>query len=289
LRAIREGDADQRAEARQRPDQRLQPLGSGSDFTPFLQHLGIASLNLGFGGEDDGGIYHSIYDDFYWYTHFSDTSFVYGRALAQTVGTAVLRLADAEVLPLDFTALADNIGKYAGEVKKLLADRQDAAREVNLQLDEGVYPATNNLRDPTTPPAREALPPFLNFAPLDNALEALKRSASRYDSAFAAAAEGDGAGYGRAAAAGLNTRLVESERRLTSDAGLPKRSWFTHLIYAPGFYTGYGVKTLPGVREAIEQKDWALAQQEIERVAAVLLSESQLIGASADQLVAAAK
>ncbi len=289
LQAIRSGSAEQRTEARERPDQRLEPLGSGSDFTPFLQHLGIASLNLGYGGQDDGGIYHSIYDDFYWYTHFSDTSFVYGRALAQTVGTAVLRLADAEVLPLDFTALADNIGKYATEVKKLLADRQEAVREVNRELDEGVFPATNNVRDPTTPPARETPPPFLNFAPIDNALEALKLSASRYDSAFAAAGAGEGAGYGRAAAEGLNGRLVESERRLTSDAGLPKRSWFTHLIYAPGFYTGYGVKTLPGVREAIEQKDWQLAQGEIERVAAVLLDESQLIGASADQLFTAAK
>ncbi len=289
LQSIRNGDTDERAEARQRPDQRLDPLGSGSDFTPFLQHLGIASLNLGFGGEDDGGIYHSIYDDFYWYTHFSDTSFVYGRALAQTVGTAVMRLADAEVLPLDFTALADNIGKYAGEVKKLLADRQAAVKELNRELDEGVYPATNNLRDPTTPPARETPPPFLNFAPLDNALEALRQSAGRYDSAFGAAGAGEGSGFGKAAAAGLNASLVESERRLTNDAGLPKRSWFTHLIYAPGFYTGYGVKTLPGVREAIEQKDWQLAQQEIERVAAVLLNESQLIGSAADRLQAAGR
>ncbi len=289
LRSIRDGDAEERAEARQRPDQRLAPLGSGSDFTPFLQHLGIASLDLGFGGEDDGGIYHSIYDDFYWYTHFSDTSFVYGRALAQTVGTAILRLADAEVLPLDFTALADNIGKYTTEVKKLLADRQEAVREVNRELDEGVFPATNNARDPIAPPARETPPPFLNFAPLENALQALSQSASRYDSAFAEVGAGDGAGYARAAADGLNARLVDSERRLTSEAGLPKRSWFTHLIYAPGFYTGYGVKTLPGVREAIEQKDWQLAQEQIDRVAAVLVDESQLIGAAAEQLLKAAK
>jgi N-acetylated-alpha-linked acidic dipeptidase len=289
LQAIRTGDAEERGEARTRGDRRLDPLGSGSDFTPFLQHLGIASLNLGFGGEDGGGIYHSIYDDFYWYTHFSDTSFVYGRALAQTVGTAVLRLADAEVLPLDFTALADNVGKYAGEVKKLLADRQDAARETNRMLDEGVYPATNNVRDPSTPPAREELPPYLNFAPIDNALDSLRRTAARYDSAFSALAAGGGEGYARAASAGLNARLVESERRLTNPAGLPSRSWFTHLIYAPGFYTGYGVKTLPGVREAIEQKQWALAQGEIERVAGVLAGEADLIAGATAQLSGAAR
>ena len=289
LAAIRFGTPELRTEARQRSDQRLEPLGSGSDFTPFLQHVGIASLNLGYGGEDDGGIYHSIYDDFYWYTHFSDTSFVYGRALAQTVGTAVLRLAGAELLPLDFTALADNVGKYADEVKKLLADAQDAARERNLQLDEGVYPATNNVRAPYSAPPREEVPPHLNFAPLENALDSLKLSAARYDSAFAAAGTGEGTGYGRAAADGLNARLLESERRLTSPEGLPNRSWFTHLIYAPGFYTGYGVKTLPGVREAIEQKQWVLAQEQIGRVAAVLLDEATLIGASAEQLVRVGK
>lgn len=289
LAAIRFGTPEQRSEARQRPDRRLEPLGSGSDFTPFLQHLGIASLNLGFGGADDGGIYHSIYDDFYWYTHFADTSFVYGRALAQTVGTTVLRLADAELLPLDFIALADNIGKYTDEVRKLLSDRQDSVRERNRELDEGVFPATHNVRAPYSAPPREEVPPYLNFAPLQNALDSLRQSAARYDSAFVTAGTGEGTGYGRAAAAGLNARLLESERRLTSPDGLPDRSWFTHLIYAPGFYTGYGVKTLPGVREAIEQKRWRLAQEQIARVAAVLIDEATLIASAADQLVEVAR
>ncbi len=217
------------------------------------------------------------------------TSFVYGRALAQTVGTAVMRLADAEVLPLEFTALADNIGKYVGEVKKLLADRQDTAREVNRELDEGVFPATNNVRNPSSPPERQELPPYLNFAPLDNALDSLKRSASRYDSAFVSSGREGGAGYARAATDGLNGRLIESERRLTHPAGLPHRNWFIHLIYAPGFYTGYGVKTLPGVREAIEQKNWQLAEAEIGRVAAVLTDEAALIASSAEQLARTAR
>jgi len=268
---------------------RLDPLGSGSDWSAFLQHLGVASLNLGFGGEDDGGIYHSIYDDFYWFTHFSDTSFVYGKALAQTVGTTVIRLADAELLPLDFTGLAENIGVWSDEVQKLLADRRTAIQERNRQLDEGVFSATSDPRRPTVAPPRDVEPPFLNFAPLMNAMDSLKRSAARYDSAFTRAGTGDGAGYLRAANAGLNTRLLQSERRLMHPEGLPSRPWYRHLIYAPGFYTGYGVKTLPGVREAIEQKDYRLTESEIDRLAGVLRQEAALIGEAAAELSAAVR
>jgi N-acetylated-alpha-linked acidic dipeptidase len=283
LQTIRYGDDDARASARGSV-LRLDPLGSGSDWSAFLQHLGIASLNLGFGGEDDGGIYHSIYDDFYWYTHFSDTSFVYGKALAQTVGTTVMRLAGAELLPLHFTGLAENVGTYSDEVQKLLTSRRKEIEERNRQLDEGVFTATSDPRRPTTAPRRDSVPPFLNFAPLMNAMDSLKRSAARYDSAFTAAGSGDGAGYLKAAGAGINTRLLQSERRLMHPEGLPNRPWYRHLIYAPGFYTGYGVKTLPGVREAIEQKDYRLAEREIDRLAGVLRDEAKLISESASQL-----
>src|SRR5207247_1609800 len=178
LRAIADASsADGRQEARQRADLRIGALGSGSDYTPFLQHVGVASLNLGFGGEDGGGIYHSIYDDFKWYTTFDDTAFVYGRALAQTVGTAVMRLADAEVLPYEFTGLAETVGRYVKEVEKLLKDKQDEVRERNRQLDEGVFAATADPRERFVPPAREEIPPFLNFAPLDNTLDVLTRAA----------------------------------------------------------------------------------------------------------------
>jgi N-acetylated-alpha-linked acidic dipeptidase len=288
LSTIRYGDDDARASARQSV-LRLDPLGSGSDWSAFLQHLGVASLNLGYGGEDDGGIYHSIYDDFYWYTHFSDTNFVYGKALAQTVGTTVMRLADAELLPLDFKGLAENVGSYSAEVQKLVTDRRKAIEERNRQLDEGVFSATSDPRRPTVAPPRDSVPPFLNFAPLMNAMDSLKRSAARYDSAFAAAGEGDGAGYLKAAGAGLNTKLLQSERRLMHPEGLPSRPWYKHLIYAPGFYTGYGVKTLPGVREAIEQKDYQLAETEIDRLAGVLRDEAKLIGEAAGALSAAAR
>lgn len=283
LSTIRYGNDEAKAAARQSV-LRLDPLGSGSDWSAFLQHLGVASLNLGYGGEDDGGIYHSIYDDFYWYTHFSDTSFVYGKALAQTVGTAVMRLAGAELLPLEFKGLAENLGTYSDEVQKLVTNRRKEIEERNRQLDEGVFTATSDPRRPTVAPPRDSLPPFLNFAPLLNAMDSLKRSAARYDSAFAAAGEGDGSGYLKAANAGLNTRLLLSERRLMDPEGLPSRPWYRHAIYAPGFYTGYGVKTLPGVREAVEQKDYELAEEQIDQLAAVLRGEAMWIGEAASEL-----
>ena len=276
--------ADARQEARKRPELRIEALGSGSDYTPFLQHIGIASLNLAFGGEDGGGIYHSIYDDFKWYTTFDDTSFVYGRALAQTVGTAVLRLADADVLPYQFSGFAETVGRYVKEVEKLLKDKQDSVRERNQQLDEGVFAATNDPWEPTTPPAREELPPYLNFAPLDNAVDALTRAAERYEQAFAKAQANGGAALAKPAAPALNATLRQSERALVTAAGLPRRPWYRHQVYAPGFYTGYGVKTLPGVREAIEQKLWKEADEQITTAAQVLQAETEVINRAAGQL-----
>ena len=180
LSAIANAKGDDRKEVRQRADLRIEALGSGTDFTGFLDHIGIASMNLGYGGEDEQGIYHSIYDDFYWYTHFSDTDFVYGRALAQTIGTSVMRLADAEVLPYDFVDFADTVRKYTKDLQKLLADKQEEIRERNHELDEGVFRATFDPRRPTVAPSREEVPPHLNFAPLENAVEMLTKSAERY-------------------------------------------------------------------------------------------------------------
>src|SRR5438105_8267132 len=117
LSKIEEASAEDRGELRDRADLRIGALGSGSDYTAFLDHLGIASLDLGYGGEDGGGIYHSIYDDFYWYTHFADTDFRYCRALAETVGIAVMRLADADLLPFDFDNFTDTIHKYVDQIE----------------------------------------------------------------------------------------------------------------------------------------------------------------------------
>ena len=269
--------AEDRKELRQRADLRIDALGSGSDFTAFVDHLGIAALDLGYGGEDEGGIYHSIYDDFYWYTHFSDTNFVYGRALAQTVGTSVMRLADAEVLPFDFVNLADTVEKYTKNLRKLLADKQEEIRERNQELDEGLFKATFDPRRPTVAPAREEVPPHLNFAPMQNAVETLTRSAKHYHEALTnnQAKLGDDAMAAKLFA--LNRELIQSERRLTNADGLLRRPWYKHLLYAPGVYSGYGVKTVPGVREGIELKRYAEAEQEIVRVAKALEDEAALI------------
>ncbi|HWE41752.1 MAG TPA: transferrin receptor-like dimerization domain-containing protein [Gemmatimonadaceae bacterium] len=287
LQVIRDGDKQERADARNRQDLHIGALGSGSDFTPFLQHLGIPSLNLGYGGEDGGGIYHSIYDDFYWYTHFSDTSFVYGRALAQTAGIAVMRLADAELLPYEFRNLAETVKKYADEVKTLLSDEQAKARETAMALDEGVYAATSDPREPTVAPKRDSVPPYLNFAPLDNAVDALARAAGRYETALGRARERGDTVLAASAMRDVNAELIRVERALTDAKGLPGRPWFVHQLYAPGFYTGYGVKTMPSVREAIEQKQFNGIDDSMTRLggaignaARVIESAAALLGAS---------
>ncbi|HEX3820033.1 MAG TPA: transferrin receptor-like dimerization domain-containing protein [Candidatus Sulfotelmatobacter sp.] len=268
--------ADDRKELRQRGDLRIDALGSGSDYTGFIDHIGIASLDLSYEGEVDQGVYHSIYDDFYWYTHFSDTDFVYGRALSQTVGTSVMRLADAEVLPFDYIDLADTVQTYTKELEKLLSDKQEEIRERNQELDEGVFKATYDPKRPTVAPPREEIPPYLDFAPMHNALDALTRSADRYRKTLSQK-QASLADSKADMLLTLNARLIESERKLTNDDGLPRRPWFKHLLYAPGVYTGYGVKTIPGVREGIEQKRYDEANREIVRVAKALDAESALI------------
>jgi N-acetylated-alpha-linked acidic dipeptidase len=279
---------DERKELRERPDLRMNALGSGTDYTAFADHLGIASLNLAYQGEDDAGIYHSIYDDFYWYTHFSDTNFAYGVALSQTVGTAVMRMADADVLPYEFTDFADTMQKYDKDLQKLLQDKQDEAREREQELKEGAFHAAFDPRKPTVAPPAEDTPPHLNFAPLENALVELSKSAERYKAAFSKA-EASGFPGGDKQLSALNQKLLQSERRLTDPAGLPRRSWYKHLIYAPGVYTGYASKTMPGIREAIEQRRWQEADTEIARVAKVLGNEAALIDSASSDLETSAK
>ena len=278
---------EQRQEARQRTDWRIGPLGSGSDYTAFLQHDGVASLNIGFGGEDGGGIYHSIYDDFYWYTHFSDTDFVYGRALAQTGGTAVMRLADADVLPFEFGDFAETLQTYLKELTALAQKMRADAIERNREIEEGLFSATNDPRRPRVAPPAEAVPPHLNFAPMENAIDAVTKAAAEYKKAYEKAAANGGTALTAASAAEVNKLLIESERKLTTEAGLPGRPWFKHQLDAPGFYTGYAAKTVPAVRESIEQKQWKQADQYIGVVAGVLQEEAQLISNAAAKLAAA--
>jgi N-acetylated-alpha-linked acidic dipeptidase len=279
--------AEQRQEIRERADLRIPALGSGSDYTAFLQHDGVASLNIGFEGEDGGGIYHSIYDDFYWYTHFSDTDFVYGRALAQTGGTAVLRLADADLLPFEFGDFADTMQTYAKELETLSQKMHDDIAERNREIEEGVFTATNDPKKPLVPPATEVVPPHLNFAPLDNAVDAVVRSAAEYRKALERANANGGAVIASSSLADVNQLLIESERKLTTPEGLSNRPWFKHQIYAPGFYTGYAAKTMPAVRESIEQKQWLQADDAIVVVSRVLQDEAALISSAAAKLAGA--
>src|SRR5689334_2549760 len=284
LRAIADAPTtDRKREIRGEPDLRIGALGSGSDYTPFLQHLGISALNLGYGGEDGGGIYHSIYDDFSWYTRFDDTSFVYGRALAQTVGTAVMRLADADVLPYEFTGLAATVSRYEKEVQKLLTDAQEQTAERNREIDDGLFGATADPREQTVAPPRQDPPPHLDFAPLENAVDALNRGADRYERAFARA-QSNATAFTQPGAAALNGSLLRIERAFMVTAGLPRRPWFHHTIYAPGFYTGYGVKTLPGVREAIEQRNWKEADAQIGVAADAINAAGAALDRAAAQL-----
>jgi N-acetylated-alpha-linked acidic dipeptidase len=258
----------------------IAPLGSGSDYTPFLQHLGIASLNLGFGGESDGGDYHSIYDSYDHYVRFGDPGFVYGAALARTAGRLTLRLADADVLPVRFGNLAADVGRYVDEVRNLTEAMRDSTARRDALLAVRAYQLAADPKERYVPPDSQAPVPFLNFAPLENALGALRQAATRYDSVLARV----GAPADPAAPALVDAALVAAERAMITDEGLPRRPWFRHAIYAPGLYTGYGVKTLPGVREAIEQRSWSEAETQIAIVAETLERVAQEIGRAAATL-----
>ena len=247
-------------------DHRINALGSGSDYTPFLQHLGIASLNLGYGGESGGGSYHSIFDSFDHYTRFIDPTFEYGIALAQTAGRAVLRLADAELLPWDFTAFETTVTSYADEVIALTDDMRDDTERQNRLLRDGRFELAADPTKTYAPPDAEDPVPHLNFAPVRNALVRLAASAKTHDAARRALVAGDDR-LSTDQAREVDKILFRTERAMTHPDGLPGRPWFVHQIYAPGFYTGYGVKTLPGVREAIEERAWEEAQRQIARLA----------------------
>jgi N-acetylated-alpha-linked acidic dipeptidase len=245
---------------------RIEPLGSGSDYTPFLQHLGIASLNIGYGGEGHYGQYHSIYDSFDHYIRFMDPTFEYGVALAKTGGRLVLRLADADVLPIEVKRFAATVGRYVDEVVKLADDMRQKTEEENLRIADGTYKEIDDPTETWVVPAPKDPVPFLNFAPLRNAASALAESADAYEKAWAA--KGDA--LSPADQKRLDEILLGAEHALTNPEGLPRRSWYVHQIYAPGFYTGYGVKTLPGVREAIEQRSWKEVDSEMAVTAAAI-------------------
>jgi N-acetylated-alpha-linked acidic dipeptidase len=232
-------------------DFRIEALGSGSDYTSFLQHLGIASLNIGFGGEvGSGGIYHSIYDSWDWYRRFGDPGFPYGRALSQVTTTALLRLADAPLLPFEFSHFAATLDRYVGEIETLRGARE--------------RPKMDHVKA---------------------ALLKLKQSAADFQTAYEKALPTLGQRR-PAQLAQINQLLYQSERKMTIQAGLPGREWFRHSIYAPGAYTGYAVKTLPGVREALEADKLDESNQQAQQLTQVLQQVTQQIEESARQLKA---
>src|SRR6266545_6552849 len=257
-----------RKEARERQLIRLDALGSGSDWTPFLQHTGIAAMNVGYGGEGGGGSYHSIYDSIDHYLRFGDPGFQYGVAQAETTGRLVLRLANADVLPIEFTTFADTMSRYLDELTKLAQTTRTEIEERNRLIRERAYEIAADPTKTYVPPKPEPAAPFLNFAPLQNAVSHLLQSARDFDRVAASLPSDAPNAFVREAA--LDHALMHIEQALMTTQGLPRRPWFRHQIYAPGFYTGYGVKTVPGVREAIEQKQWNEANQQIEVVAAVI-------------------
>lgn len=250
----------------------LGALGSGSDYSPFFQHLGIASFNMGFGGESSGGEYHTMYDSYKHYKRFKDPNFQYGVALAKVAGRTSLRMANADVLPFEFSHFTKIVNGYKDEVTALADKLRKEANQHNALIEKGTYALANNPKENMKVPDAKASVPHFNFAPLENALENLEKQSM----AFSKATQSGVSSVKNKSA--VNAILKDMERALTKDHGLPKRPWYKHHIYAPGFYTGYGVKTLPGVREAIEQGEFNEVEKQINILAAVINDFSSQIG-----------
>ncbi|MFI5133954.1 MAG: transferrin receptor-like dimerization domain-containing protein [Chitinophagales bacterium] len=251
---------------------KLGALGAGSDWSGFLQFLGIASMNLGFGGEGRGGQYHSVYDSYDHFTRFIDPGFKYGVTLSKTTGRAIMRMANADVLPFDVNSFYKTVNDYITELKTLLDNTRTETDQENKMLQDKLYDLA---KDPTknyqSPKIKDAVP-FLNFSDLENAMVQLKNHAEEFQKQYANATQ-----LSADKQKELNEILYKIERSLINEKGLPRRSWYKHQIYAPGYYTGYGVKTLPGIREAIEQRNWKEAQENIEIVSKTMETYTQQV------------
>ncbi len=277
--ASAQATADAKATANPAHDFPIAALGSGSDFSSFLQHLGLPALDLGFGGEGDaGGVYHSAYDTFEHHSRFVDPGFVYDALLARTVGRLVLRVADAPLPQQRATDMADAVVAYVGEVKKLTQTERQAADAQAALLRDHVYQLAADPTHPSRPPAPLGPVPYLEFAALDNAAARLTQSARAYDSALAR----EGAGLPAARLAQLQALMLTIDQTLAPEVGLPGRPWYKNLIYAPGRFTGYRAKTLPGVREAIEERRWADANRYAQLTAAALDAYSDRLDRARD-------
>jgi N-acetylated-alpha-linked acidic dipeptidase len=271
-------DEDTRAAARAAADDGkdlpIEALGSGSDYSAYLQHLGLPTLDMGYHGEgNSGGVYHSAYDDYEHHSRFVDPGFVYAAVLAKTIGRAVLRTSEAELPQVRYGDFAEHVAAYLGEVQALAKSRRERAEAQAKLLSDGAYRLADDPTKSSGPPTALKKVPHFNLAPLEDAVDRLRISAKAYDSAMAA--------KGAALSDKVKDQLVglarAAEETLAPEVGLPGRPWYRNLIYAPGRFTGYGAKTLPGVREAIEDERWA----DVDRYAALT---AQALNHYADKL-----
>lgn len=262
--AVNAATAKAKKEALAKPTFKVNAMGSGSDYSSFIQHAGIPSLNISYGGEDDGGEYHSIYDSYDDYSRFKDPGFVYGVALAKTAGRAALRMANAELLPFDFRSLHKTVSDYVKDLLNQTEQMRESTAAENELIRANGYALANDPTEKKKSPQAKAEVPYLDFSPLLNALTDLEKTTEQMTTTWSKAVNGNGN------TAAFNKALYQAEQQLLTVNGLPRRNWYKHTLYAPGFYTGYGVKTIPGVREAIEQRNWKEAQEQITVVAASL-------------------
>ena len=251
------------SELTNRRDLRVAALGSGSDYTAFLHHLGIASANLSFGGEAESGSYHTLYDTHEHFHRFIDPGNAYGTVLAELAGRATLRLANARIVPFDFSGLLDNVKKFVAEIEESAETQRKETTRINALIDAGSYTAALDQTKSLRAPQRHDPVPHFNFSPIHNAIAKIERSIAVLDPA-------DLINLNARQLKKINRLLYTSERLFLRDQGLPRRSWYRHQLYAPGFYTGYGVKTLPMIREAIEERRFPDVPDAVVAVSGVL-------------------
>jgi N-acetylated-alpha-linked acidic dipeptidase len=266
-RILVDADKNSRSKMMGNKNIRLSALGAGSDWSGFLQYLGIASMNLGFGGEGSGGEYHSIYDSYDHFTRFKDPGYQYGVTLSKTAGRVTLRLANAGILPVDFNSFYKTINEYVTELKTLLENMRAETETENRMIKEKLFDLAKDPKKGFQSQREKDAVPYLNYSNLENALVLLKQSAEEFQKLYSKAVH-----LSPDKQRQLNAILYKAERSLLQEKGLPRRNWYRHQVYAPGFYTGYGVKTLPGIREAIEQRNWVEAQENIEIVTKTLMN-----------------
>ena len=276
---VREHNSGTFGEGREseRQDLRMYAMGAGSDYTAFLHHAGVPALNMAFGGESGGGSYHSLYDTYEHYKRFSDGKFIYGTTLSKVNGRLVLRLSEADILPFRFVNMVDNIGKFVEQNKKLSEDIRKSTKSLNDLLDNNDFAISSNPKKTYLPPKRLLQVPEFDFKPLDAALARLSTSAWKYEEALLKFQKGSLTTERKSE---INALLRNVDQAFINSKGLPRRDWFKNMMYAPGYYTGYGVKTLPGIREGLEERKWNEVRLYINEVSKALDRASENINSA---------